>query len=59
MQYIYIKKLNFLSILTTIYIEESLKLQPKLFEELRPDNVIDKLIDVTEIIQKNQLKYNQ
>lgn len=40
-------------------IEESLNLQPKLFEELEPDNVIEKIKEIIGIIQNNQPKFSK
>lgn len=40
-------------------IEESINLQPTLFEELEPENVIDKIKEIIDFLQKNQPKLNQ
>lgn len=40
-------------------IEESLNLQPKLFEELEPDNVIEKIKEIIGIIQNNRPKFSK
>lgn len=40
-------------------IEESINLQPTSFEELEPENVIDKIKEIIDFLQKNQPKLNR